>query len=129
MSEENVELIRGGYDDFNSGNVQGVVDRLDEDVEWNEPGGGNAPSGTYRKDQILSDVFSAVQENFDEFLCTPENFEDEDSKVTVTGRFTGKNKNGAELNATFTHEWEVKGGKITRLENKPDMDAWSAGWS
>jgi ketosteroid isomerase-like protein len=129
MSEENVDTARGGYDDFNSGNVQGVVDRLDDDVEWIEPGGGNAPSGTFKKDQIISDVFSKVQENFDEFDCTPENFEDEDDKVTVTGRFTGKNKNGSELDATFTHNYEFKGGKISKLENDVDRDAWTAGWS
>jgi hypothetical protein len=28
MSQENVDLIRGGYDDFNSGNVEGVIARF-----------------------------------------------------------------------------------------------------
>jgi len=131
MSEENVEIVRGGYDDFNSGNIAGVLERLDENVEWIEPGGGNAPAGTFNgPDAVGSEVFPRVQENFDEFVCQPTEFADEGDRVIATGRFTGKNKNGAELDATFEHVWELRDGKIARLENKVvDQDAWAAGWS
>jgi ketosteroid isomerase-like protein len=130
MSEENVEIVRGGYEDFNSGNIDGVLGRLDENVEWIEPGGGNAPAGTFNSpDAVGSDVFRPVQENFDAFAATPEDFQDEDDRVIVTGRFTGKNKSGVELDATFEHVYELRNGKIVRLENKPDQEAWAAGWS
>jgi len=33
MSQENVDLVRGAYDDFNSGNVDGVIARLHPEVE------------------------------------------------------------------------------------------------
>ena len=48
MSQENVDLVSGGYDDFNSGNIESLTARFAPDIEWHEPGGGNAPSGTYR---------------------------------------------------------------------------------
>ena len=130
MSEQDVETIRGGYEDFNSGNPQGVLERLDPDVEWIEPGGGNAPSGTFRGPQSVGDdVFSAVPQYFDEFTAEPENFDDQGDTVVVTGRFKGKAKSGADLDASFEHVYDMKEGKIARLENKVDQEAWTAAWS
>jgi ketosteroid isomerase-like protein len=130
MSEQDVETIRGGYDAFNSGNPGGVLERLDADVEWIEPGGGNAPSGTFRGPQSVGDdVFSAVPQYFDEFSAEPENYDDQGDTIVVTGRFKGKAKRGAELDAAFEHVYEMKDGKIVRLENKVDQDAWTAAWS
>jgi uncharacterized protein len=128
MSEENVELVRGAYDDFNSGNPQGVLARLDENVAWTEPGGGNSPSGTFNgPESVGNDVFSKIPENFDEFSAEPEDFKDEGDNVTVTGRFKGKSKSGVELDAPFTHTYEVKDGKVTSLNNEAG-DNWTEAW-
>ena len=130
MSQENVELVRGGYDDFNSGNIAGVLARLDPEVEWIEPGGGNSPAGTFRgPDSVANDVFAKVPENFDEFTCTPEEAGDEGDTVVVSARFEGKNKSGAEFDTVAEQVWEVRDGKIVRLENKVDQEAWAKGWS
>ena len=130
MSEQDVETVRGGYDAFNSGNPQGVLERLDEEVEWTEPGGGNAPSGTFNGPQSVGDeVFPAVGEYFDEFRAEPENFDDQGDTIVVTGQFKGKAKSGAELDAAFEHVWVMKDGKIASLENKVDQEAWTAAWS
>jgi uncharacterized protein len=98
MSQENVDLVVSAYDDFNGGNIEGVTARFHPQIEWIEPGGGNAPAGTFRgPDSVANDVFSAVPENFDEFTCTVEQANDQGDTVAVTVRFKGKNKSGAEL--------------------------------
>jgi len=130
MSEEDVETVRGGYDAFNSGNPEGVLERLDAEVVWIEPGGGNAPAGTFNGPQSVGDeVFPPVGQYFDEFTAEPENYDDQGDTIVVTGRFKGKAKSGAELDAAFEHVYEMKDGKIARLENKVDQEAWTAGWS
>jgi ketosteroid isomerase-like protein len=130
MSEENVELVRGAYADFNDGNVPGVLGRFDQNVEWIEPGGGNSAVGTFTGPEAVgNDVFGTVPENFEEFSSEPEDFRDEGDRVIVTGRFKGKANSGTELDAPFQHDWEVKDGKVTRFENKPDIEAWTAAWS
>lgn len=130
MSEQDVETLRGSYDAFNSGNPQGVLDRLDADVEWIEPGGGNAPSGTFRGPQSVGeDVFSAVPQQFDEFTAEAENYDDQGDTIVVTGRFKGRSKSGAELDTAFEHVYVMKDGKVARMENKVDQDAWTAAWS
>jgi ketosteroid isomerase-like protein len=130
MSQENVDLVRGGYDDFNSGNIPGVTGRFHPDIEWNEPGGGNAPSGTFKgPDSVANDVFAAVGENFDEFTCTVEDARDEGDTVVVTARFRGKSKSGAELDTQAEHIWEIRDGKMARFQNNVDHDAWANAWS
>jgi uncharacterized protein len=130
MSQENVDLVRGGYDDFNSGNIEGVTARLDDEVEWTEPGGGNAPSGTFTgPDSVANDVFATVPANFEEFTCTVEEAKDEGDTVVATVRFKGKSKSGGELDTPAEHVWEVRDGKVVRFENKVDHDAWAKAWS
>jgi ketosteroid isomerase-like protein len=130
MSQENVDLVRGGYDDFNSGNIDGVIARLHAEVEWVEPGGGKAPSGTFRgPDSVANDVFAKVPETFDEFTVEVVNARDEGDTVVVTSHFKGKSRSGAELDAQAEQVWEVRDDKIARLENKPDQEAWAQGWS
>jgi hypothetical protein len=41
-----------------------------------------------------------VPQYFDEFRAEPENFDDQGNRVVVTGRFKGKAKSGAELDAS-----------------------------
>jgi ketosteroid isomerase-like protein len=130
MSQENVDLVRGGYEDFNSGNIEGVTSRLADDVEWTEPGGGNAPSGTFKgPDSVANDVFASVPANFDEFQCIPEETSDEGDTVRVAVRFRGKAKSGAELDTPAEHVWEVRDGKVVRFEHTTEGDAWAQAWS
>jgi ketosteroid isomerase-like protein len=130
MSQENVDQVTGGYDDFNSGNVEALVARFHPEIEWIEPGGGNAPGGTFRgPDSVATDVFAAVPANFDEFTCTVEGASDQGDKVLVTARFKGRNKSGAELDTQAEHVWDLRDGKIVRFENTVDQGAWAQAWS
>ena len=130
MSQENVDLVTGAYDDFNSGNIPGVTARFDQDVEWVEPGGGNAPGGTFRgPDSVANDVFASIPQNFDEFSCTVDEARDEGDTVAVTAHFKGRNKSGAQLDTRAEHVWQVRDGKVTRFENTVDQDVWARGWS
>jgi ketosteroid isomerase-like protein len=130
MSQENVELVRGGYDDFNSGNIEGVIGRFHPEIEWIEPGGGSAPAGTFNgPESVANEVFAAVPANFDEFTCTVEQANDQGDTIVATVRFRGKNKSGAQLDTQAEHVWEIRDGKIARMENKVDDEAWAKGWS
>jgi len=129
MSEQDVARLQGAYRDFNAGNAETVLAMSDENVEWIEPGGGNAPSGTFTGPQAVGEqVFAPIAQNFDEFVLSPENFDDQGDTVVVTGRFSGKNKNGADLDAAFTHTFEFEDGKLVRFNNEVG-EGWAAAWS
>ena len=130
MSSENVDLVTGGYDDFNRGDIGAITARFDSQIEWVEPGGGNSPAGSFHgPEAVANEVFATVPQNFDEFTCTVENARDEGDTVVVAARFKGKNKSGAELDTQAEHVWNIRDGKIVRMENNVDPQAWAKGWS
>jgi hypothetical protein len=59
MSQQDVQIIRGGYDAFNRQDIPGVLERFDPQVEWVEPGGGRAPVGTFRGSQGVAEKSDA----------------------------------------------------------------------
>jgi ketosteroid isomerase-like protein len=121
MSEQDVESLRGAYRDFNAGKPETALAMADENVGWT--------IGTFTGPQAVGEqVFAPIPQNFDEFVCSPENFDDRGDTVVVTGRFSGKNKSGANLDAAFTHTFEFKDGKIVRFNHEVD-EGWAAGWS
>ena len=130
MSEQDVATVKAAYGSFNQGDIPAVLATYDDQIEWIEPGGGSAPSGTFTgPDSVAQDVFATVPENFDEFTVDIDEVEDQGDTVVVKGRFTGKNKSGAVLDAPFEHRNTMRDGKVVRFENKVDQDAWAAAWS
>lgn len=130
MSEQDVATVKAGYESFNQGDIPAVLATYDDQIEWIEPGGGNAPSGTFTgPDAVAQDVFAAVPENFDEFSVDIDEVEDQGDTVVVKGRFTGKNKGGSVLDTPFEHRNTMRDGKVVRFENRVDQDAWAAAWS
>jgi hypothetical protein len=60
------------------------------DIEWNEPGGGRAPQGTFTGPQsVAEDVFSTVPENFEDFRADVDKWIDARDRLVVTGHFPG----------------------------------------
>ena len=130
MSSQDVQTLLDAYDAFNRGDIPAVLSVMDPNIEWNEPGGGNAPGGTFRGSQSVgNDVFAAVPENFDEFSAQPDrSFEAFGDHVVITGQFRAKPKSGGEMTAAFAHIWQMRNGKIARFHNYVDAAAWGSGW-
>ena len=130
MSEQDVATVKAAYESFNQGDIPAVLATYHDQIEWIEPGGGSAPSGTFMgPESVAQDVFAAVPENFDEFSVDIDEVEDQGDTVVVKGRFTGKNKGGSVLDAPFEHRNSMRDGKVVRFENMVDQDAWAAAWS
>jgi len=130
MSEQDLATVRAAYEAFNRDDTPGVLAAYDDQIEWIEPGGGSAPSGTFTgPGSVEQDVFGAVPENFEEFSVDVDEFEDQGDTIVARGRFRGKNKNGAVLDAPFEHRNTMRDGKVVRFENNVDQDAWASAWS
>lgn len=59
MSQQNIELVRGGYQSFATGDTQSLMALFDEDIEWVQPGE-SAVSGTYRGKAELGEFLVAL---------------------------------------------------------------------
>ncbi len=130
MSQQDVQTVREGYEAFNRQEIPNVLERFDPQIEWTEPGGAAAaPSGTYRGAQAVAEkVFSLVPEHFEELHPQPEQFIDAGDHIVVVGRFRGRSKTGAMLDAPFAHVWTMRNGKVVRFHNYVDASAWRQGW-
>jgi ketosteroid isomerase-like protein len=130
MSQQDIQTVRSAYEAFNRQDIPAVLATYDPAIEWTEAGGGRAPSGTFRgPEAVASHVFATVPANFEEFRATPERFIDAGEHVVVIGRFHGKAKSGATLDAPFVHVQRMRNGRIIKFENYVEASAWANAWA
>ena len=130
MSQQDVQTVRGGYDAFNRKDIPAVLDLYDDQIEWIEAGGGRAPAGTFRGAQsIANEVFATVPQNFNDFRAEPEQFIYASEHVVAVGRFRGRAKNGASLDAPFVHVYRMRNGKVAGFQNYVDATRWASAWA
>jgi len=113
MSQENVELMRGLYEAFGRGDVQTVLGRMDEAIEWNEADNFlYADRNPYVGPQaVLAGVFARLGEDWEVFEVKPEELLDAGDRVVALGHYNAKYKaTGKEVRAQFAHVWGVRGG-------------------
>ena len=129
MSQQDVETVRRGYDAFNRKDIAAVLNLYDPQIEWIEAGGGRSPAGTFRGPQsVANEVFAAVPQNFEEFRADPERFIDAGEHVVVVGRFSGRARSGATLDAPFVHVHRLRNGKTVHFQNYVDATRWASAW-
>jgi ketosteroid isomerase-like protein len=119
MNDSNVDLIRGGYEAFGRGDMDAVMQLL-QDTEWHEAEG--APQGgVYTgSEAILKGVFGPLLEQLNDFKATPmELLAAGGDRVLAVGNYTGKGE-GGDLNARFAHLWTVSNGRATHFEQSAD---------
>lgn len=126
MSQDDVKTIEGTYDSFGRGDIPGVLSAFTSDIEWVEADGTGLPfAGTHRgPEAVATKVFSTVPENWDDFTVTPERFIDGGDAVVVISRFKGKGKAGTPLDVQSAQVFEMRGGKIARMQHFTDSAAW-----
>jgi ketosteroid isomerase-like protein len=130
MSEQDVNTMRTAYEAFNRGDIPAVLEAFDQRIEWQEPGGGRAPQGTFSgAGSVANDVFTKVPENFDEFEAQPDSFIDAGEHLVVVGTFRGKSKAGRQMQARYAHVWRMRDGKAVSFQNHVEAAPWAEGWS
>ena len=120
MSQENVEIIRGGYEGFARGDVDAVLDRLDPDVDWHPAIAPILGVETVRgREAVRRFLTRALFEGFDQFRAEPVSFEDLGRDfVLVMVRYSGRGESsGIELDQTFATLYELRDGKTVTMRD------------
>lgn len=131
MVGENEAVVRKLAEDFNAGDIPAALGALDGQVEWNEPGGGQSPSGLFKGPQaVVEGAWSKVPQFFHDFKVVAEKIEGSGSTVTMIGRYVGQAKNGTALDTPIKCTFEVSDGKVVAFANEiSDTASWKAAWS
>jgi ketosteroid isomerase-like protein len=123
----NVELVKQGYLDFASGNLEAVLATWDPEIEWYECKG--MPfvegDGIYKgHEAIVSKVLMKLPEFFDGFKIEISELFGADDKVVMVGYYSGTNRaTGNSFKANAIHVWTVKDGKGIRYVHAVDTAA------
>jgi uncharacterized protein len=112
---ENTDVLKGGYDAFNSGDQQALADVFAEDVRWEGSNDDRVPgAGTYDGRDDALQALGRAAEPFDSITSSPDEFVEQGDTVVVLGHTEGRTKSGNDLKVPFVHVWRMEGGKIKR---------------
>jgi len=115
----NIDLVKQGYSNFATGNVEAVLAEFDPAIEWHECKG--MPfvkgDGIYKgQEAIVNNVFMNLPVYFDGFNIAINQIFGDGDKVVMVGYYQGTNKaTGNPFKANATHVWTIKNGKFVHL--------------
>lgn len=129
QAAENVEIVSGMYESFETGDIPAVLEKMDSDIVWNEAenyvyADGNPYVGS---EDILNGVFARMGEEWDEFKITDQSiYPVGDDMVLATGRYNATYKETEKtMDAQHSHVWWLEDGKVTQFQQYTDTkQAW-----
>jgi uncharacterized protein len=119
MSQENVEILRRGFEAFAQGDVEVVLDLVDPDIEWSAA---LAPilgvTAVRGKAALRRFLVQDLQDGFEDFRAEPRSFEDHGDTVLVLVRYSGRGKeSGVEIGQTFHTIYVFRNGTIVKMRD------------
>jgi uncharacterized protein len=123
MSEELVQLVEKGYEAWNSGDRNWVLDHMAEDVEWITPEDDPDP-GTYVGHQGIEQYWSQWRAAVGQLSFKIEEMIDAGDSVVIVARRQGRGEHsGLEVSDRVIQVYEFEGEKCRRVREYYDRDA------
>ena len=114
MSEENVEVVRRGWQAWEHGDLTGLLDLMSDDLVTRRVG---LDTATYTGKEGYLEATADWNEGFAEWSVTPEEFIDAGDCVVVRNHQIARGEaSGVSIESDFWFVFTVSGGKITRLD-------------
>ena len=131
MSQENMILAQGIYENFARGDIPTVLAALAPNIEWDEPqASGLYDAGLHRGVQaVAEEIIAPVPTYYEEFAVVPDEFIDAGDRVFVLGEFRGKGKaSGTPFVAPFVHIFTFRSdwALVIRFQNYTDTGTIAA---
>ena len=122
MSQENVEVVRGIYDAFQSGDVGSALSAIDPEVVWDLSNHSWPGDDQYFGHEGIVEVLSEWIGAFEDYTVKPERFLDAGDKVVVIQRETARHK-GTEtvIDRRQASVYTMQGGRAVRIDHYLDI--------
>lgn len=123
MPPQNAEIVRAGFEAMGRGDMPGMLEVIDPDVEWTVRE--DLPdAGTYRGHEELLHLIGRFAEVLDDQWFEPQEFiEAPSNAVVVPLHWGGRGKSsGADVASRQDETWvfTVEGGKVVRVTEYSD---------
>ena len=120
QQHDNVEIVREGYEAFNQGDFEMVMERFNDDIEWVCPDGVRY-GGIYHGPEEVGGFFERVSGDIDDLHLDVDRFIDDGETVVAIGSTRGTaSETGESLDVPFAHVFDFEDDRITRFQEYPD---------
>ena len=131
MSEQdNIAVAQQAYNNFKTGNINGLLDLLSDDITWQLPEVENVPFAGRRTGRAaVREFFALVAGNQDVIEFEPREFVAQGDKVVSLGDYKWRVKTTArEFACDFVHIFTVRNGKVTGFREHFDTGVVAAAY-
>jgi uncharacterized protein len=122
--DENVQIVKDFFAAIGSGDKEGLLALVAEDIEWIIPGKDWPLAGTHRGHAGVAEVLQKASDEVETTYPEPPEFVAQGHRVLVVGVATGKIK---ATNRAFNDDWvfaiTVQNGKVTKIREYIDTQA------
>jgi len=129
---ENIKIVQDAYAAFGRGDIQSILDRLDDGIVWKGVYGA-APhvptSGERRSKAQVGEFFKQVAENVKFSRFEPKEFIATGDKVVALGHYTATTPIGKTFDADFAMVFTLRNGKVSEFQEFTDSAALNAAYA
>jgi ketosteroid isomerase-like protein len=126
MSEQqNLEVVRKGYEAFGRGDIPGLLSLLDAQISWVTPGPRDLPTaGTREGHKGVEEFLQTLSSLVNILRFEPKDFIVQGERVVVLGDDTARVKaTGKSIEFRWAHAFTVRNGKVIAFEEYGDVSA------
>ena len=118
MSQENVDVVRRGYEAFNRGDLDAATEGFHPEIEWSGPGVLPERREVYCGIEGVRRFWGTWQAEFEDFTVEVEEVIDAGDQVIVMAVVSGRGRgSGAHVRSpSFPHLWTFRDGQAVRME-------------
>ena len=129
-AEENLAIMRRGYEAFNVGDMDTLIEVFDESIVWHLPGRSSMANDYQGRDATLAYFGQLGQKTGGTFRAELQHLlADDDDRVVGIQRSTA-DRDGKHLDVGNCIVFQLKDGKVTDgREHFEDLYAWDEFWS
>lgn len=125
--QQNIEIVKRGYEAFGSGDIPALLDLFHENIEWRAPNVEGSPfQENYDGREAVGEMFALMDkvEDFNHFA--PHEFIAQGDRVVVLGTMSSTVKDtGRDYKSDWVHIFTVHEGKVTNFLEFYDTAAMS----
>jgi uncharacterized protein len=129
---QNTKVVQEAYAAFGRGDVQGILDRLTDDVIWKAVYGAAAhvpTSGERRGKAAVATFFKQLAETVKFSRFEPKEFIATGDKVVALGSYNGTTSIGRSFESDFAMVFTLKNGKVSLFQEFCDSAAINAAYA
>ena len=129
---QNTKVVQEAYAAFGRGDVQGILDRLDEGIVWKGVYGAapHVPTAGERRGKAqVREFFKQVAESVSFSRFEPKEFIASGDKVVALGHYTATTPLGKAFDSDFAMVFTLHSGKVTDFQEFTDSAAVNAAYA